>query len=621
MGKYTKLAKEIIQNAGGKDNVNSVTHCITRLRFKLNDESLADDEKMKNTDGVVSVLHSAGQYQVVIGNEVADVYEEVCRQTGKGAAPEKAETKGEKKSGGALVLDFIINVIMPCINVLCASGMIKGVLSILSFFGWLPMDSGLYQILYACGDALFYFFPVLLGYTTAKKLGMEPFVGLVIGAALVYPSIQYVDLEVFGLTVNTSYTGTMLPVIFTVLFANLIYKPLQKKVPAVIRGFFVPMITMLIAMPVGFIVIGPVMNLISGALGGAIMASYNFSPILAGILVGGLYLVMVIFGIHGALGAIAMMQAAAGEPSFYGLMLGTSFATTATVFAIWLKTKDEKLKELSIPAMISGIFGITEPAIYGVTLPRIKFFVISCIGSALSGAYLGATDCLMWMMTGLGVFAIPGFIGGERSPGTILLNVVIALVIGMAFSFAATYILYKDKDSNDTDRTNGTGDKTQALPEDEEKERKEELYSPMKGFVKPLAEAQDDAFAEGVLGDGVVIVPDNGRICAPADGVVSTLFPTLHAIGLTTDKGAEILIHVGIDTVQMEGKGFTAHVKQGDTVQRGQLLLEADLQKIGEAGFCTETPVIVTNSGDMKQIMKYEGRSVSSGDRLMELYM
>lgn len=585
MRKYEQLSKSIIENVGGKENIRSLTHCITRLRFQLKDESKANDDILKNMDGVVTIMHSAGQYQVVIGNHVPQVYDEVCEQIG--IIPEsKEEEKKEKKTVGEIVIDFISNIMGPCMNVLCASGMIKGILAILSFFNILPTTTGLYQILNGCSDALFYFFPILLGYTTANKLKMEPFVGLLIGAGLVYPTIQSVDLNVFGLVINTTYTSTILPVIFTVMFATLIYHPLQKYVPNVIKAFFVPMITLMIAMPIGFIVIGPIMNQISTWLGELINAGYTLSPILAGVMIGGLYQIMVIFGVHGALGAIAFIQIAAGQPSFLGFMVGTTFAQTAVVFAIYLKTKNRKLKEIALPAIISGIFGVTEPAIYGVTLPRIKFFVISCIGAALTGGYLGLVNTQLYSLTGLGIFTIPGFIGGSESPTKILLNVIISLVIGMAFSFIVTYIMYKD-DETEISTT-------------------EELIAPIHGEVKSLDEAEDKAFASGSLGDGILIIPTEGKVFAPADGTVTALFPTLHAIGITTDKGIEVLIHVGINTVQLQGKGFTPHVSQGDHVKQGQLLLEVDLDFISKEGFSTETPIIITNSNDLKAIDKTE---------------
>ena len=607
MRKYEKLVNDIVMNVGGKENINSLTHCITRLRFQLKDESIAKDEVLKKMDGIITVMHGGGQYQVVIGNHVTEVYDEACKQLGikSGSVNEEPAKKGV----GAFLMDFISNIMGPCINVLCASGMIKGFLSIFTFFGWTSQTSGIYQILNACGDALFYFFPILLGYTTAKKLKIEPFVGLLIGAGLIYPTIQNVDLEVFGFTLNVNYTSTILPVIFTVVFASFIYKPLNKIIPDVIKSFFVPMIVLIISIPIGFMLIGPVMTEVSNFIGKMITLGYNFSPVFAGLLIGFLYQIMVIFGVHAALGAVAFIQLAAGEPTFLGFMVGTSFAQTAVVFAIWLKTKDKKLKSVVLPAIISGIFGVTEPAIYGVTLPRVKFFIISCIGAGLTGAYLGLTDTLLWQLTGLGIFTIPGFIGGTVAIGKILLNVIISLIIGIAFSFVATYILYKDENQDNLEEKDNLNKKIET--------NKISIMSPLKGEVLDISEAEDEAFALGALGNGVIIKPKEGKLYSPIDGTITVLFPSLHAIGITGDSGVEMLIHVGFNTVQMEGKGFKAHIKQGDHVKKGQLILDVDLKEIEKAGFSTQTPVIVSNSNDMIELIKTDKKNVSKEDTIM----
>ena len=445
MGKYTELVTEIIKNVGGKDNINSLTHCITRLRFKLKDESVCQDDVLKGMDGVVTVIRSGGQYQVVIGNHVPEVYKEACAQLGLGAdTPAAPEEETANKGVGAVIIDFISNVLNPIMAVLCASGMIKGVLSILSFAGILTADMGLYSLLDGCSDALFYFLPILLGYTTAKKVGIPVMVGAILGAGLIYPTLQGVDINLFGWVVNASYTSTLLPVVFTVLFASFIYKPLDKVCPTVIKTFLVPMITMAIAMPIGFVVIGPIMNTVSAWLGNVISASNNFSPLLCGVIFGGLYQIMVVFGVHGAIGSICILEIIQGRPSFLGYMLGTTFCQAIAVLVVFLKTKDQKLKQVCKPAMISAIFGVTEPAIYGVTLPNIKLFVMTCIGAALTGGYMGITGCLYYALTGLGIFTIPGFIGGSMAPTTILMNVFISLIIGMAFTFVTCWMLYKE---------------------------------------------------------------------------------------------------------------------------------------------------------------------------------
>lgn len=616
MRKYEQLAADIIKNVGGKSNIISLTHCITRLRFRLQDESKAEDDILKKMDGVVTIMKSSGQYQVVIGNHVAEVYEEVCVQAGISSE----ENAKEKEAGGVKqplskqIMDLVTGIMMPIVPIMAAGGMIKGILAILVFAGWMNPESGIYSLLSGVADAVFYFIPILLGYTSAKKLKLDPFIGLVIGAALVYPTLQNADLDILGINVNVSYTNTVLPIILTNMFAAFLYKRLVKVIPTVIKTFFVPMLTLIIAVPMGFVVIGPVANMIADWIAAGIMGVYNFSPILAGILLGGFWQILVVFGVHMGLSAVAMVQLGSGQPTpIYALTCcSPSFSQTATVFAIWLKTKDEKLKNIALPAWVSGIFGVTEPAIYGITLPRVKFFIISCIGAALGGAYAGFSGMLYYQLAGLGIFSITAFMGGEMSVGAVIFNYTVVALISMAFSFAVTFVLYKDEPVDEAkslsdEKVTADGKKTV-------------LYAPMKGKILPLSQAKDEAFSQGLLGNGIVIEPDEGRIYSPADGLVSVLFPTLHAIGIQTDTGTELLIHIGLNTVELNGQGFKAHVKQGDRIKKGDLMIEADLNFIKEKNLCTQTPVIVTNTEDMGDFIFSEATDVEPGDEIMTVY-
>ena len=304
-----------------------------------------------------------------------------------------------------------------------------------------------------------------------------------------------------------------------------------------------------------------------------------------------------------ALVAVAIMQLVSGEPTpIFALCYGATFAQTATVFAIWMKTKDKKLKALALPSWISGIFGVTEPAIYGITLPRVKQFVITCIGGALSGAYLGATNTLVNQMAGLGIFGLPGFIGQEGA-GKSLMNVGISIVIAIGFSFVATFITFKDEDEEEVKG------KIKDIDVD-----KIEIKSPIEGNLIPLSEVKDAAFAQGALGKGIAIKPTKGIVKAPISGEITTLFPSLHAIGITSDEGVEMLIHVGLDTVQLEGKYFKANVKQGDRVKEGDLLIEFNIKDIEKAGYSVETPVIITNTNRYLDIIESKLRPVTNKD-------
>lgn len=595
MGKYNDLAKTILQYVGGKENVESLTHCVTRLRFQLVDESLANDDALKNLDGVVTVIKSSGQYQVVIGNHVKDVYNDVCEVGG--ISSQMSASSSRDKTLKEKCFDFITGIFMPQIAVMTAAGMFKGVLALVVYFGWLNEASGLYTLLSAIADAMFLMMPVIVGYTSAIKMKMDGFLGMVIGCALVYPTIQGIDLDILGMTINATYTSTVLPIILTNALAALMYKHLNKIVPDVVKTFVVPMLILMIAVPLGFVVIGPLANQISTIILDGIMSAYQISPILAGLLIGGFWQVLVVLGVHSVIAVTAIITLASGQPTpIFALNFCVSFAQLAVVFAIWLKTKDQKLKNLALPAWISAIFGVTEPAIYGITLPRIKQFVISCIGGALGSAYLGLQNIVYYQLAGMGIFAIPGFINADGDTGAILFHVIVALIITMVFSFIASYMTYHDEHKNVEEKTDTN-----------------EIYAPIEGEIIPLKEVKDEAFSSELLGKGVCILPANGDVYAPVTGTVTNLFPTLHAVGITTDDYVEVLIHIGMDTVNLKGEGFQAFVQQGDYVTKGQKLITFDYQKFEELNINLQTPVVITNSQDFKniQIAGYDHKSVN----------
>lgn len=600
MGKYTDLANEIVKNVGGKNNISSLSHCVTRLRFILKDESIANDDVLKNMDGVVTVIKSAGQYQVVIGNHVPDVYDDVCQVAGiMGDAP---HVENDSKPFKDKFFDLVTGIFMPSLAVMTGAGMMKGVLALLVFFGWMSDQSGIYTLLYDIADALFTFMPVVIGYTSAKKFNMDPMLGLAIGAGLMYPGLQSTDLSVFGYTINVSYTGTVLPIIITNALAAFMYKRLNKVIPDVIKTFFTPLIVLAIATPIGFLVIGPVANMISQYLLTGILTVYGISPILAGLLIGAFWQVMIIFGVHTIFAITAIVTLMSGSPTpIFALNFCASFAQTAVVFGIWLKTKDQKLKNIALPAWISGICGVTEPAIYGVTLPRMKQFVISCIGSALGAMYLGAFNILYYQMAGMGIFATPGFIQTGGDTGTTLMHVGIALIISMGFSFIASFMTYKDEETIKTQN------------------HEINVHAPVEGKVISLKEVEDEAFSNEMLGKGICIIPTGNEIVAPLSGIVTNLFPTLHAIGITSDDGVEVLIHIGMDTVKLNGQHFEAFVQQGDKVKEGQLLVRFDRDELLKMNMNLQTPVIITNTNDMEAVEVCNQDMVNFNDTVIKI--
>ena len=600
MGKYESLAKVIVQNVGGKDNIVSLQHCVTRLRFKLKDEAQANDDVLKNTDGVVTILKAAGQYQVVIGNHVPDVFKDVCAVAGISAnAPVQEEKKKMKPT--ERLMDLLAGIFFPPISVLSASGILKGLLTIFSMLGVMTAADGIYQLLTAASDALFYFFPIILGFTTAKKLGGNVFTGMVIGAALCYPAINGVDLTVFGMTVNATYTSTVLPVVFIVALACPLEKMLNKVIPDVIKTFITPMLVLAICVPVGFCVIGPVANSLANFVLVSLRSVYDISPLLCGIVLGGLYQVLVIFGIHGILVVSFIMGLISGvEQPMMALMMGASFAQTGVVFAMWLKTKDKGLKNAALPAWISGIFGVTEPAIYGVTLPRIKQFIMSCVASAISGALAAILGVSCYTKAGLGVFMLPGCIN-PANPIPSLLAAVVVCVVAFAAGVVLSLITYKDETKENAENADG----------------KEVLACPVSGTVIQLENVQDEAFSGGLLGQGIAVNPSEGKVYAPCDGVVATMFPTKHAVAIESVNGAEILIHIGINTVELDGEHFQSHVEVDQKVKKGQLLVSFDRDAILKKGYLLETPVLVTNSDDYQEITGMKTGVVKHGEDLL----
>lgn len=628
MGKYHDLAEKIIANVGGKENINSVTHCITRLRFKLKDEGKANEDVLKNMDGVVTIMKSGGQFQVVIGNHVPLVYADVLEVAG--ITGEATEEDAEKGNIFNRLIDLISGCFQPFLGALTACGMLKGFNALFLYLKLYEAGSGTDLFLTAAGDCIFYFMPVAIGLTAARKFKVADFTGIAIGMAMVYSTIQAsalgtgkpimtlfantilespVFIKVFGLPIiANNYTSSVVPVILVIWFASIIQKLAKRIIPEMVQTFLVPMFTILISVFFGFLIIGPIITFLTNILGSGFTALYEFSPILMSVTVGFFWQVLVIFGLHWSLIPLAMINLSTlGFDTILAASFSASFAQTAVVLAMFFKLKDKKLKELAIPAVISGIFGVTEPAIYGLTLPKKKPFVISMIGAAIGGLITGLLGAKSFIMGGLGAFGFVNHIDTASNDISSMVTQFIAVGVAMVFSFVATMLFWKDDEvTEETEVQNEMG------------VRKEVVTSPVQGNMMPLETAKDQAFAQGALGKGVVIHPTVGEVVAPFDGTVMTMFPTKHAIGLISDNGLELLIHIGLDTVQLDGKYFEAHVEQGAKVKRGDKLVSFDIKAIEEAGFSVETPVIVTNSADYLDIIETDHKEgISSSDELL----
>lgn len=479
--KYDGLARIIIQNVGGKSNINSVAHCITRLRFKLKDESKANKDVLEATDGVIKVMQSGGQYQVVIGNNVADVYDAVLevghfQGTGTvdedGNAVDDGESDGGKKSPVSILIDMISGVIQPTLGVLAATGIIKGLLALFSFLNILPATSGTYQVLYAVGDGFFYFLPIILGYTAAKKFKMNEFIGMAIGIALCYPAmVNITGGEVLGtlfagtafemsyyttflgipvIMPASGYTSSVVPIIIACALGAMLEKWLRKVIPDVIKLFVVPFVTLVVMVPLTYLVIGPIATILCNLLTAIFSAIYGIPVVgglIAGVLTGAFWQVLVIFGLHWGLVPLGLINyATLGYDFILSPYFCVSFAQIFVVLAMLLKTRDDKLKKIALPAFISGIFGVTEPAIYGVTLPKKKPFIYSCIGGAIGGGFIGFMGARSYTMGGLGLFGLPSYIDTVGDTGIqSLIYVVIGTVIASVIGFVLTWVLYKDE--------------------------------------------------------------------------------------------------------------------------------------------------------------------------------
>ncbi len=634
MGKYNELAKEIVKNIGGKENVISLTHCITRLRFKLKDESIAKDDVLKNMSGIVTVMKSGGQYQVVIGNHVPEVYADVCELIDI----DNLSSKEEPKKSGRLLdrgIDIVSGIFQPILGIMAACGMVKGLNALFIALGLYSDTSGGALIINAIGDGLFTFLPLFLGYTSAKKFGLKPMIGLVIGAIMCYPGIQSgaissmgdamytlftgtmfespVYISFFGIPViSIEYTGTVIPVILSVYFASKCEKVFNKFVPDLVKFFFVPMLTLLVALPITFIVIGPIATFGSTIISEFVFAVRDFSPLIAGAIVGFTWQILIIFGMHwGFIPVYINNIMTNGYDNVMMPFFACTFATSAVVLAIFFKTKDKKIKEMALPNFISGVFGVTEPAIYGILLPLKKPFIISCITGGIGGAFYGFFNLRKFMVGGMGIFELPAMIEPDGAMGNLIVA-LLGIVISMVVGFVLTMIFYKDKEKveevMEIVEENNNEVKSNSL-------KKVVISSPIKGETIKLEDIEDAAFATGVLGQGLAIKPTEGKVVSPVSGEITTLFPSLHAIGITSDEGVEILIHVGLDTVQLEGKGFKAHVKQGDKIVKGQELVTFDIDFIQESGYSIVTPVVVTNYNDYFEIAATESKSLELGDK------
>lgn len=611
---YEKLAKEIVRYIGGSENVNSLVHCATRLRFKVKNTQNVDKKKLEQLEGVITVLDSGGQIQVVIGQHVADVYDTIFEVTDlKKENPSDAEESGEKKNLLNTFMDTISGIFAPVLGVMSGAGMLKALLILCTTFGWLKADMGTYRILYAAADGVFTFIPVFLAYTAAKKFRANEFVAVGVAAALLYPDLTAAYSAGEALTflkipvVLVSYTSSVIPIVISVYALSKLEKGLKKIVPTVCKTFLTPLLSLAIMVPATYLVIGPIADTVGKALASGYTGLVGLNPVIAGGLLGLIWPAAVMFGVHWGFVPIVMNNIAEyGRDTLFTITGPNNMAQAGATLGVFLKTKDKSVKELAGPAALSAVLaGITEPAIYGVTLRFKRPFFIGAVFSGIAGAIVAAAGTGAPTLLGTSILTLPGYIGVG------FVGFLIACAIAYFGSAIVTYFFGYSDDM---------------LPKKEEKKEElqeiipakdEALLAPVSGKIIPLSEVRDEAFAGGILGQGAAVIPENGEICAPCDGVISVMYPTGHAVGIKSDIGAEILIHVGMDTVTLNGSCFDVKVKAGDHVKAGQLLVRANIEGIKKEGLDITTPVIVANTADYMQIKTAAEECVKSGEVLL----
>lgn len=615
---YKALAQDILNRVGGKENIVSLVHCATRLRFKLKDNGKADAEGLKANPGVIMVVESGGQFQVVIGNHVHDVWQAVRQEAGLSDDSEPTAESAEKGSLLGQIIDVVSGIFTPFIGVLAASGILKGMLALAVVCGWLTPQQGTYKIWFAASDALFFFFPLFLGYTAGKKFGGNPFVSMVIGGALTHPlMIQAFEasqapgaaVEHFlGIPVTfINYSSSVIPIILASWVCCWLERKSNALLPSSMKNFFTPAICLAVVVPLTFLLIGPLATWLSHLLAQGYQIIYAVAPWLAGAAMGALWQVCVIFGLHwGLIPLMINNLTVLGHDSMLPMLLPAVMGQVGAVLGILLKTRDARQKVLAGSAFSAGIFGITEPAIYGLTLPLRRPFIFGCVAGAIGGAIVGFSNAHVYSFGFGNIFTVAQMIPPQGLDSTVwggVVGIFAALIISCGLTFFAGL-----------PRASAAPGAVAVAPVSAN-----DILAPMSGSVIALDQVPDSTFASGLLGRGVAIIPAVGKVIAPFPGEVASLFQTKHAIGLQSDSGIELLIHVGIDTVKLDGVPFTAHVKEGDRVQAGDLLIEFDRQAILDAGYDLATPIIISNSDDYREIDTVAPSAVEAGQPLLSV--
>ena len=597
--KYKDLASKIIELIGGKDNITDAWHCQTRLRFKLVNEQEAKTEEIKKLSDVINVLYKGGVYQVVIGPNVAEVFEEIEPLVETNHS-NQADNEKDTSNLGAKIIDFVSSVFQTIIPALSGAGMVKAVLALLVVFKVVSTESTTYTLINMLGDTIFYFLPVFLAFTEAKKLRCNQIIAAAVATILINPT--WVNFVTAGKPINlfnvipfhlVNYAYSVIPIILIIFVQSYVERFLTKVIPKSVELVFVPMLTLLVMGVLALSVLGPIGDILGGYLSKFftyLSVNASWAPAL---IVGGFLPIMVMFGLHNGIAPLGVMQMATkGYDSIFGPGCVVSNMCSATAaLIVSLRTNDKKTKELGFSSSVTAYMGITEPALYGINLPKKYPLVAAMIGGAAGGLYAGLTHTHRFATGSSGLPAILLYIGDNSVK--YLVNILIAIVIGVVITAILTYVLslkYENKESHDSETTKSS----QVVYA--------EIGTPVQGEILPMTESADDAFASEAMGKGFVVIPSSNQVLSPIDGKVVSLFKTNHAIGILGDDGEEILIHIGIDTVDLNGKYFKSFVKQGDRISKGQLLIEFDREGITKSGYNDQVMVIITNTNSYQNV-------------------
>lgn len=620
---YKKLAQQILEYVGGKDNVTGLTHCATRLRFNLKDESKADTKAIQGLAGISGVVSKGGQYQVIVGSDVPNVYLPLSQTLNLEGGQKQANTDNNMKWYEKF-FDLITGIFTPILTPLTAAGMLKAVLAILVATKLVSNASSTYQVINFMADSTFYFLPILLANSAAHKFGCSPMLAMMLGGILVHPNFVSMvaaskeaqeAIKVFGLPIyNATYSSSVIPIILGVWFMSLVEPIADKISPKAVKFFIRPLITILVTGLATLCVLGPVGYIIASGIGKVVTTINSFAGWLVPTLLGAFLPFLVMTGTHHALTSIGINnRMTIGFDSFiYPGQLASNIAQGAAALALSVKTKNHDLKQMSSANGITAVCGITEPVLFGVTMKYKTNLIAASIGGAVGGFFMGALGVKNFSGGSPGLLTLPSYIGLDYPMSNFYLACAGA-AIAFVVSFAVSFVLYKDPAEDSKEE-----DKAQTASQNEQK-KDAVLAAPLAGKSVPLSEVNDPTFAQEILGKGGAILPADGKLYAPADGKIITVMDTKHAIGMTGNNGAEILMHVGIDTVQLNGKHFEAKVQSGDSVKKGQLLLEFDVEGIKKEGYDVITSIIISNTPNYSAVTLKKTGDVAVGEEWMEL--